>query len=85
MSIKTILVLIISMFLSQAMAGNSELHLRVDNELVQLILNDAVKQLEDQDQHIIRSLPNISQELNFNLNSLNIDADLKEYTRMSAA
>lgn len=81
MSIKALLICILSIFFTQAMAGNSELHLRVDNELVQLILNDAVKQLEDQDQHIVRALPNISQELSFNLNNLNIDEELKEYTR----
>lgn len=74
-----ILVLILGAF--QANAKNSELHLRVDNDLVQLILNDAAKALQGQDGHIHRVLPDLSHQLSFNLNNLNIDNELKEYAQ----
>jgi hypothetical protein len=62
-------------------AKNSELHLRVDTQLVQLILNDAVKHIQEQDGHIVRRLSNYNHELNFNLHSLNLDLELKEYAQ----
>jgi len=81
MKMNWIMTLTLTLIIFSAHAKNSELHLRVDNQLVQLILNDAIKHIQDQDGHIVRTLPNFEHELNFNLNSLNLDAEIKEYAQ----
>ena len=78
---KNLFLFVFILSLSQVYAKNSELHLRIDNELVQLILNDSARALQDQDGHINRVLPDISHQLTFNLNNLNIDQELKEYAQ----
>jgi hypothetical protein len=81
MSLKIIMFLIMILSFSHVFGKNSELHLKVDNRVIQVILNDAVKHIQDDDGYIRRNLSSFQHELSFNLNGLSIDREIKEYAQ----
>lgn len=81
MGLQKLAFLVLCLGLNSVYAKNSELHIKADNRVVQVILNDAVKAIQAEDQYIRRNLPNFQQEISFDLSSLALGEEVKEYAR----
>ena len=62
-----------------AWSSNSELHLKLQAEILQKLFNEATSYIDDENYQVVRNLPSYNHEIKLNINDLKLDSDVMEF------
>ena len=60
-------------------SSNSELHLQLQGELLQKLLNEATSYIVDENYQVVRKLPSYNHEIKLNINDLKLDSEVMDF------